>query len=596
MQNTFLHASARSFQLIRLRFSAINHRVVIALGGLLCLPALFSGYLGDDYIHHLLLSGEWQIPKANDLSLFGLFSWVDGAPERNRMLMDIGAIPWWTYEGMHYQFWRPLAELSHWLDHLLWRESIPLMHLHSVLWYLLLGVCLHRLYLKSGLPASVALVALAAFLLDSTHGFTLSWIANRNAIMAAVFGVTCLYYYLLWKETGRTGFMGLSLLFLGLSLLSGEIGISTTCYLGAHALMMDKRGPGKALLALWPFVLLSCLWWLTYKLGNFGANNSDVNYIDPLESPLIFASKLVERVPVMLFSQFGVVPAEVYGFSPDPLPVYLAVALLFMGAITWLLWPLIKGDRTARFWLLGSLFSVLPVTASIPADRNLLFVGLGASVAVGLLVQHLRQGMLQHRLRRIGAFGMVGMHLVLAPILLPLVSYSPKLWNQMMGLQLTSEMPVQSEQDKLLLFGVPMPVALATTPMRYASDRLLPERLWLISSDRHHFTIKRINANQLDIVSSKPLINTFEQALRDMERHPFGEGDQVVLSDMVLKVTRTDPAGHPLALRLTFRPGVLDTAALVAQGEGQDRLALRRQPLPAIGESLQLYAPVTSAE
>ena len=43
-------------------------------------------------------------------------------PWRTQVLMDLGVIPWWTYEGFRYQFWRPLAELSHWLDHALWRD------------------------------------------------------------------------------------------------------------------------------------------------------------------------------------------------------------------------------------------------------------------------------------------------------------------------------------------------------------------------------------------------------------------------------------------------------------------------------------------
>ena len=39
---------------------------VIAL--LLTLPALVSGWLGDDYIHYALLHPEINIPRANDWS------------------------------------------------------------------------------------------------------------------------------------------------------------------------------------------------------------------------------------------------------------------------------------------------------------------------------------------------------------------------------------------------------------------------------------------------------------------------------------------------------------------------------------------------
>ena len=263
-----------------LKGRTFNVRLILLLTFVFCLPALFSGLLGDDYIHYALLSPDIAIPKAHDWSVFGLFSWIDADPARNRVLMNLGVIPWWTDPSMRYEFWRPLAELSHWLDYQLWRDHPWLMHLHSLFWYLGLGWAMFRLYQRTGMEKPAVLLGLAVFMLDSTHGLTISWIANRNALMAGVFGVLCLQNFLQWREQGRNHALAFSLVWLTASLFSGEIGVSTVCYLGAYALLLDRKGPTKALLALWPYALLCIVWWTLYRAGHFGATNSDVNYID----------------------------------------------------------------------------------------------------------------------------------------------------------------------------------------------------------------------------------------------------------------------------------------------------------------------------
>ena len=48
-----------------------------------------------------------------------------------------------------------------------------------------------------------------------------------------------------------------------------------------------------------------------------------------------------------------------------------------------LLWPLLKSNRHARFWAIGMHISVLPICATMPMNRNLLWVGIGACGLVG---------------------------------------------------------------------------------------------------------------------------------------------------------------------------------------------------------------------
>ena len=555
---------------------------VIAL--LLTLPALVSGWLGDDYIHYALLHPDINIPRANDWSLFGLFSWVDATPERTQVLIDRGVIPWWTFEGFRYQFWRPLTELSHWLDHQLWRDSPFMMHVQSLLWYLGLGVVLYRLFMRIRMSPLACVAALAVFLWDSTHGLTVSWIANRNAIMAAVFGGMCLLWHLQWRDSGSVGQLLLSLVWLTCSLFSGEIGISTCAYLGAYALTVDKRGPKKALLALWPYVLVSVSWWVAYKLGHFGANNSDSNYIDPLESPFIFLSKLGERIPVLLFAQFGLVPADVFGFNPELMVYFSLTALLFLTVVVVIVLPVIKSSPVARFWLLGCVFAAAPISATVPADRNLLMVGIGASAVLGMVFDAMTMGLIASKLRAAGVWCLFLIHLILSPLLMPLFSYSPQIWNQLMSLPMTKGMPIQSHEDRLLLFGMSMPIALATIPMRFAHHLPVPRHSWFISSRHSLFTIKRVTLDTIEIESNRGMIDGFEQNVRNLQREPLHPGQDVVTDAMTMTVLALDESGSPTGLKMGMEPDGMDDVVIIYW----DGKRFIRQPLPELGHSLTL--------
>ncbi|HAG97136.1 MAG TPA: hypothetical protein DCL78_23610, partial [Gammaproteobacteria bacterium] len=133
---------------------------------LLCIPALFTGFMGDDYLHYALLNADLPIAKPDDLSLFGLFSFINGDPERNRLLMDYSLIPWWTYSELKYAFWRPLSELSHWLDYQLWPNQPWLMHLHNIVWYMGALVLIAKLYQRFQPGEGAALLALFLYALD----------------------------------------------------------------------------------------------------------------------------------------------------------------------------------------------------------------------------------------------------------------------------------------------------------------------------------------------------------------------------------------------------------------------------------------------
>ncbi len=525
----------------------------------LCLPALWAGYMGDDFIHHALLSANIPIDKPNDLSLFGLFSFINGDPERNRLLMDYSLLPWWTYSELKYAFWRPVSELFHWLDHRFWPNHAWLMHLHNIVWYLGILLVVNRLYQRSLIPAA-SVVALAIYALDSSHGFTLSWIANRNGLICVLFGLLSLKLYMDWREQENTlGALG-SLMCLILGLLSAEMGISIFGYFIAYALFLDKRGPVKGLLATLPYFLVIVLWWAFYKVSGFGAANADSYYVDPAEHPMVFATKLMERFPVLMAGQWGIVPAEIYGFSGITNWGYVAVCALFL-LLCFIPIVLIGWKKPSiRFWFTGMLFSVLPALTALPHDRLLMFTGVGAAAIMGdflasLFVQKYRPAGKLLKKTVVGVAGLLFLfHLVISPLLLPLISYSTKIWADFIPTGPTYFSDIDDIKTKqLVIFGPPIASALAIGPMRFHRQDPMPERLWTITSQPDPLTFERISPTTLKV--SNPLgfmREQTEKAFRDTQKHPLQEGEQTQLSGLTISIHDLNADGIPTTLTLKF--------------------------------------------
>lgn len=193
-----------------------------------------------------------------------------------------------------------------------------------------------------------------------------------------------------------------------------------------------------------------------------------------------------------------------------------------------------------------------PVTTAVPADRNLLFVGIGASALLGMLFHTLFCKLQTSRLQRGGTWVLVVLHLILSPLLLPVFSYSPQLWSQLMMLPLARDIPIESPQESLITFGIPMPIGLGATPMRFAEGLPLADKFWMISSLKQDFVITRVDDNTLRVTAPEGLISAIETNLRNLERNPITTDFRISLTDLDIAVSKVMPGGKPEELTLTF--------------------------------------------
>ncbi len=340
----------------------------------LSLPALAAGWGIDDYVHRLLLL---DVPGwgAHEHVTLELFSFMRPGPVNDR-LIERGILPWFAHPEVRADLLRPVSALTHMLDAALIPESPALQHAHSLAWFGLGAVLVglgYRQVLGPGLAAGLAALL---FAVDDAHAMPISWIANRNALVALSLGAAGLLLHL----KGRRGW---ALLPLGLGLLAGEAALGALAYVAAWELCAEGGWRARAL-RLVPATGLVLAWRGLYQWLGYGAFGGGL-YVDPGRSPLQFLVALVERGPVLMLAQWLGLPVDLWLLVPRGAQLGLSAAgvLLSIALLAWA-WPVLKADRPARFLALGMVLATVPLCAAFPMDRLLLFPSLGAA---GLLAR-----------------------------------------------------------------------------------------------------------------------------------------------------------------------------------------------------------------
>lgn len=349
--------------------------VAIVLGVVLSLPSLRIGLALDDLWHRSMLSGG-QRWAPFQLGWSHLFDFVRGEPDELREFIDKGFGPWWATPGLRISFFRPLSCLTHALDYALWPKTPALMHAHSILWYAALLAVVSVAY-RRWLPPLAANVAILFYAIDPTHGLPVSWIANRNALVAATFAFGAL---ILW-DMGRRWTSGAVL---ALALASGESALAILGFFVAHWVFLDRpEGPDgrrRPLRQLLPIALAVAIWIVVYRLGHHGVRSSGI-YSDPVHAPLDYLASVVAHVPVLLAVELGAPPPDMFPFYPPA--IKLAFVVVALGFLAWAAKVMPRSPKVG-FFVLGALLAVFPGAATFPAGRLLVIGGFGVVGALAI--------------------------------------------------------------------------------------------------------------------------------------------------------------------------------------------------------------------
>jgi hypothetical protein len=354
-----------------------------ALAVLLASPSIGNGWILDDYWHRAVL-----LERPGFRELLGapseMFRFLRGDPERTGRLIDLGLLPWYTDPGVKAEMLQPLTVLTHRLDYALWPDSPALMHAQSLLWLGAATAAASLFYRRMLGATRAAGIAALLFAADDARGVTVGWLANRNALVAATFGVLALIAHDRRRRGGSRPAGLLAPLLLLAALFAKEEGIGTCAYLAAYAMFVDPAGRWRGCLALWPQAATVVAWAAFRSCGGYGVRDMGL-YVDPMIDPGSFLGAALAHIPLLLLGQWGPIPSESASFLGGSIAVgvwWLAMGVL--GLLALAMAPLLRRDPLARFWAAGMVLAAVPVSATMPADRLLTFVGLGAS---GLLAQ-----------------------------------------------------------------------------------------------------------------------------------------------------------------------------------------------------------------
>lgn len=558
---------------------------------LLCAPSLGIGFQLDDWFQRNILLGEFPVP----VSPFGMFSTAldatDGAA--------VGVFPWWVSPEFRLAFLRPVSVLTHRADYALWPNSAALMHLHNLLW-LALGVWvagrLYRRMLGAGWAAGLAALF---FALDDSHGLPAGWIANRNALVAFLFGALALIAHDRWRREGWRLGAWVAPGLLGLGLFAGETAVGAVAFLGAYALFFDEAGPRRGLLALLPCAVASLAWATVYHLGDYGAVGSGM-YVEPLGAPSEFARALVERVPILTLGVWTPLAADLASIVPPAVkPVLWGLGIAVLIFAVWLFGPLVRRDRLARFFAAAALLALVPAVATQASNRLLLFVGLGA---FGLLARWLQgrsegadwlpAGSFWRRTATVAAVGTFATHLVLAPPSLMLHALAAKTLGGPI-LSATKDLPADAALPNQTLVFVNTPDYLMYVaylqPYRQAERKPVPQALRALSQGPTPVELVRVDDHTLRIDVPAGLYGGQLGGLFRGPGQPFRAGEEVTVPGMAVTIDAVDSRGVPQRASYRFAVPLDDPSLRWVAWQGGRFVAIAP---PAAGEVLRLEPAV----
>jgi hypothetical protein len=564
-------------------------RAAILIALLLVSPCLGVGPMGDDYMHMARVDPALHVPGFAYAPL-DLFTFVSGDPAQRAVLREEGIFGWWMAPDFRMSFWRPLSSLTHVLDHALWPRSFVLAHAQSMLWFAALLAVLAVLYRRFHRPW-IAHLALLLYALDDARGWVLGWVANRNVLVAATLAFAALAVHDRARRDGWRPGVWLAPALFAAALLGGEAALGVTGYLFAHALFVDSGPLARRLARLVPYAALSVAWLAAYKALGYGTSGGGM-YLNPLDEPAAYLGATALRLPVLAAAQVGLGLADVWvALPPTARWVAYAGALVTLALFAAVLAPVWRRLPACRFWTLGAVLSLLPVCATYPMERLLVFAGVGGMAAVALVLADWREGglALLARPRRLLAtavvVGLVLLHVVLAPLLLPLRVLAVGFMAQM-GDRLEASIPRDESVRARSLVILSSAAEMTTFPpwmQRQVSGVPRPARMRVLASCFSKLSVSRPDATTLRVRPEKGFLdNEWLRMVRGPSR-PFRPGDEVALSDLHVRVRDVTADGRPAEVDFTFGVPLEDPSLLWRRLKGGGTL-IPWSP-PAVGES-----------
>ena len=354
------------------------------------------------------------------------------------------------------------------------------------------------------------------------------------------------------------------------------------------------------------------IWRLAYTGLGYGASGT-LLYIDPILNPVDFMMQMLTRIPVLLFSAFGLPVVDLLlAFSPQAMGIVAAVCLIPLGLLVLAGYPALKIHRTSVFWLVGLLCAVVPLVSGIPQNRNLGLVSLGVMGLAGQLfvdvAKSRKTGPLtpfQRIFLKTATPVLLFLYLVVSPIFVISNPASTKMSAE--GQARAADFGSNPELAEQSLYVINPPGAMSFMAglfQRLFTDAPFPASINYLSSGFAPVHILRVDARTIIVTPEGgytplpgPIVDDktgtvtgvgLENVYRALDgfhynpRNPMQVGQVVALSDVTVEVTEMTNDGRIAQAAFTFvHP--LDDRRYVWLHWDEETSAYERVQMPPVG-------------
>jgi hypothetical protein len=607
---------------MRLLSRVVPVALIIALGAWCRRDALQAGFWSDDYLQYAMLHGKYPLARAS----WDLYRFSDGSSAEMQRHLDFGSFPWWSDPHFKLALLRPLASLSHAFDYRVFGTNALAHHIHSFAWWALSVVTVAGCLARS-LSWPSAVLATCFYALDEAPSIPILWICNRSVLMAAALGFAALWAHLAWRQRPAASTRAVSIALFAAALATGEYALSMLGYFVALELLGRRREApatcnqrqqsreralpaapcGHELRSLAPFLGLSIAFVVGSTSLGYGSANSGI-YVSPMIEPGRFLSKLIVGVPILSADIALTIPADWWTFgAPFPLPLHFRELQMIAGVLVPLLAALAlrlarpglhdAEAKHARWWGLGAMLSLAPVTGSFITTRLVVIGSAGAAAVVATIVVGIARRASSLRLVAratavLLALGLCYLHGVRAArltrestSLFAVVTRTSTTW----GLTLQLD-PQRAAQQRVIQIAAIEASNSAYLPfIRAANEVPMPRGFRILSPMPFAQRVTRVADNALEVAWDYPpdMPNYFHGALSRSAEAPFVPGATVDTAGVSARVLETQ-AGVPKRVLFTFDVPLEDPSLVFIESS---EVGLRPIALPKLGETQILPPP-----
>jgi Tfp pilus assembly protein PilF len=285
-------------------------------------------------------------------------------PITSYLAQEDGIIDRRDARSYHTGYYRPLIDVTYWLDHKLWGMSAPGFRTTNLILHLLTCLLLFKVLLFLVSDRHACLFATVIFALHPVNTESVSLIVSRNNILVTLFAIGSFYFYLKGLRNDSYAAMSLSILFFAGAILSKEFGlmILPVFFLYHRFLSKEKKNFFRELISYAPFLLILIFYFMIRK----GVTGS---LLTPWDMDHLWSRVYFFPYPILLSLKLIFFPYQLHFFGLsypatffDWRGVLSIVLFLLLGTALWM----VRNNKLLVFSGLSFLVTIFPVLNIIP--------------------------------------------------------------------------------------------------------------------------------------------------------------------------------------------------------------------------------------